>query len=256
MSADAARDEVIAALDARTTRHGDQLEALEGTVSESAGLLAQVLPRVDGLAASVAELSGRIGAAGGGDQSDSPVLGVRWEVLTADEAVTAWNELGEWVATVLVPWYEITRGKLPDCWAMHRPVVRYLSTLHTAYLAAYTGPAASATAAADWHSRWLPNALAAIAAEDRSDRYGSGPWREVCAPGRHLGHHPDGTPALTAQGHPDTMEPTRAPHPHEDRDRPVPMVNDPAHHDHWGPFFQRAFADDVAARRAREASAQ
>lgn len=255
--ADDARDEIIAALDARTSRHGDQLGALESTVSESADLLAQILPRVDGLATDVAELSGRIGAGptGGAGKDVSPVLAVRWEMLTADEAAAAWNELGEWVATVLVPWYEISRALLPDCWPMHRPVVRHLSTLHTTYLAAHTGPAASATAAADWHSRWLPNTVDAIHREGqirfRGSGYGYGAWDDACAPGRHLGCGPDGRPLLNDKGYRVSTTETRDPLPYEDRDSGgVSVADDPAYSKHWAPFFQRAVDEDVTARRA------
>lgn len=255
--ADDARDEIIAALDARTSRHGDQLGVLESSVSEFADLLAQILPRVDGLATNVAELSGRIGtgSTGGTGKDDSPVLAVRWETLTADEAAGAWHELGGWVATVLVPWYEISRAQLPDCWPMHRPVVRHLSTLHTTYLAAHTGPAASATAAADWHSRWLPSTVDAIYREgqirSRGSEYGYGAWTDACAPGRHLGCGPDGRPILNDQGYRVNMIETRDPLPYEVRDSDgVSVLHDPAYSKHWGPFFQRAVDEDVTARRA------
>jgi hypothetical protein len=38
---------------------------------------------------------------------------------------------------VLVPWYELTRDELPDCWALHAPVVVELSWLRTTYVQAY-----------------------------------------------------------------------------------------------------------------------
>lgn len=72
-AADNVRDEIIADLDARTRRHGTVLDELQGTlgvlgetVTESAGLLAQVIPRLDALAEQVAEVRGRASTSGGG----------------------------------------------------------------------------------------------------------------------------------------------------------------------------------------------
>jgi hypothetical protein len=63
------------------------------------------------------------------------------------------EQLATWIAEVLVPWYEITREQLPDCWALHRPAVRELSWLRITYLEAFTSTAATHQAA-DWHIRW------------------------------------------------------------------------------------------------------
>ncbi len=61
---DRARDEMIADIDARLRRYiktsDDRLSTVEATVSESAGLLAEALPRVDDLAEAMAELTGRL----------------------------------------------------------------------------------------------------------------------------------------------------------------------------------------------------
>ena len=35
--------------------------------------------------------------------------------------------LARWVGETLVPRYELTRNELPDCWALHPPVVAELS---------------------------------------------------------------------------------------------------------------------------------
>lgn len=269
-AADNARDEIIADLDARTRRHGTTLDELRatldglgGTATESAGLLAQAIPRLDTLAEQVAELRGRASTGAGTGGGDEAVTGVMWEALTADQAVEQWNRLGRWVATVLGPWYELKRGNLPDCWALHRPVVRRLSALHTAYLAAYTGPTASGTAAADWHDRWLPRTLDLISREEplvSSDRMlneQTGLERN-CQPGWHDGADAYGRALLTEDGRPVTGPATREATEQERQGQPhrsgtVDLAFDPIHPDHWGLFWRRAVDQDVAWRRAREA---
>ena len=269
-AADNARDEIIADLDARTRRHGTTLDELQatldglgGTVTESAGLLAQAIPRRDTLAEQVAEVRGRASTGAGTGGDDEAVTGVVWEALTADQAVEEWTRLGQWVADVLGPWYELKRGHLSDCWALHRPVVRRLSALHTAYLAAYTGPAASAAAAADWHDRWLPRTLDLIGQEEplvsstRQLNEKTGIERD-CQPGRHDGADAHGRAALQEDGRPLIGPATREATEQErqgqwHRTGTIHLVFDPIHPDHWGPFWRRAVDQDVAWRRAREA---
>jgi hypothetical protein len=49
--------------------------------------------------------------------------------------------------------------QLPPCWAQHSELVEELTALHLAWRAAYTDPAATPTAAADFHTHYLPAAL-------------------------------------------------------------------------------------------------
>ena len=72
-----------------------------------------------------------------------------------------WPILARWVGEVLVPRYELTRDELPDCWALHPPVVAELSWLRTAYVQAYL-PRSPPQLAADWHTRWRPAVLTRI----------------------------------------------------------------------------------------------
>lgn len=252
--------DLLADLDRRATAQGDALDRLGETVTESTDLLAQTLPRLDTLAEQVAELRGHTTGAGGttSGSDDGPVRGVVWETLTADQAVEEWTRLAAWVADVLGPWYDWRRGHLPDCWALHRPVVRRLSALHTAYLAAHTGPAASAAASADWHDRWLPHTQGLIIAEEPlassrrklNERSGL-EWN--CEPGRHDGADATGRPLVTDDGRPLTGKVTRkAPVKDRHGSDTIQVVWDPIHPDHWGPFWRRAVDQDVAQRRARE----
>jgi hypothetical protein len=63
--------------------------------------------------------------------------------MTADQAATAWGDLAHWIAEVLVPWYQITRDELPNCWAMHRPAVVELSWLRSAHIEAFASNTAA-----------------------------------------------------------------------------------------------------------------
>ena len=264
--ADRARDELLADLDARLRRHEADtraaLEQLDASVAESAGLLSQALPRIDELRERVAELTGRLdtrpsnGPAGGGSGADG-VAPVLWPALSAERAEREWNRLGQWVATVLGPWYQVTRGQVPDCWALHRPVQLTLSWLHCAHVAAHTGPAASAVAAAEWHTRWLPAALDAIAAAAptavQSGRPGSGPWDGlICHPGFHLDTRPRNERAAREENHRPAQQ-HEMPDGQQGSWQPtIEITSDPIEYRFWGRFWQQAVTDDVRARRQRE----
>ena len=86
---------------------------------------------------------------------------VDWAALTAEQAAVQWPVLARWVGEVLVPRYELTRDELPDCWALHPPVVAELSWLRTAYVQAYLSRSPPQLAA-DWHTRWRPAVLTRI----------------------------------------------------------------------------------------------
>ncbi|MFC5947467.1 hypothetical protein ACFQH9_04155 [Pseudonocardia lutea] len=84
--------------------------------------------------------------------------------------------LGRWIAEVFVPWYEITRDELPDCWPLHRPALVELSWLRSAHAQAYLR-SAPPSAAGEWHQRWRPGAV---------DRLRTVIDRNLCGPGFHL----------------------------------------------------------------------
>ena len=89
---------------------------------------------------------------------------------------------------VLVPRYELTRDDLPDCWALHPPVVAELSWLRTAYVQAYL-TRSPPQLSADWHTRWRPAVLTRIRELIKPDE---------CSPGKHAPRR--GTPIdLAAQ---------------------------------------------------------
>ena len=100
---------------------------------------------------------------------------VDWAALTAEQAAVQWPVLARWVGEVLVARYEVTRDELPDCWALHLPVVAELSWLRTAYVEAYLSRSSPETAA-DWHTRWYPAVLTRIRDADQVHE---------CVPGKH-----------------------------------------------------------------------
>lgn len=221
---DRARDELLVALDARGRR-------LNEAVAEHADLLGQALPRIDTLGERLGELTGRVDELADAEPAPAPPNPpVYWPELSAERARTEWDRLASWIVDVLEPWYGITRGQLPDCWALHPRAVVTLSWLRTAYVAAYQ-PTARPDAAAEWHTRWYPAALTDIAAAIPER------W---CRPGTH------GVYSTTEErGHV-----TRPAEPHEST-RPgdmVPVIRDPSRPRFWGGFCDRAIAEDQARR--------
>ena len=147
---------------------------------------------------------------------------------------------------MLGPFYELTRAQLPDCWPRHRPAVIELVWLRRTYAAAHTA-AATPAAAADWHTRWRPAALANIAAAI------PGTW---CRPGEHYveqwrsSHEPtDGPPPPPPPRH----VPGQRPGAEQYKVGPGGEIATPQH---WGPHLQAAASADIAWRRRREAAAQ
>ena len=105
-----------------------------------------------------------------------PVRPVPWHLLSVDTAAHEWERLARWIDEVFVPWGEITRDQLPDCWALHRPMLTQLSWLHITHLHAYR-PDSDPGLAADWHLRWAPAVL-------RKVRDARNP--DMCRPGEHM----------------------------------------------------------------------
>jgi len=228
------------------------LAGLSALVGENADLLGQVTPRVSDLDGQLAALADRLdtlatavpvgGDAGGRSGEDGAP--VDWPSLSAGAAAVEWQALGDWVAYVLGPFYELTRAQLPDCWPLHRPVVLELVWLRRVYVAAHR-PDAPPGAAADWHTRWRREALANIAAaipdtwcrpgEHWVERYS----RAAPAPGRRPAPPPEHVPG-------------QRPGPGHYQIGPGGEITTP---EHWAAHFQTAARADVAWRRRREAAA-
>jgi hypothetical protein len=228
-----------------TRQHGEQLVAIVkqlGALTEQVG---QITARHTDLAAAVSEdLAPKVGALHqlvaeelGRLRSDLDVLlaerrerdetknaPVDWATLTEEQAAAQWPILACWVGEVLVPRYELTRDELPDCWALHSPVVAELSWLRTAYVQAYLSRSSSQLGA-DWHTRWRPAVLARIRELIKPDE---------CPPGKHSPRR--GTPIDMAA---------------QNGVLPRTQLAEPRC---WWPFYDRAFHLDLALRRARAAA--
>ncbi|GJF02549.1 hypothetical protein [Pseudonocardia sp. D17] len=156
---------------------------------------------------------------------------VDWPRLTAAEARDQWAVLARWIAEVLVPWYEITREELPDCWALHRPAVIELSWLRSAHVQAYA-PTSPPHVAGEWHQRWRPGAIARLAQVID---------RRLCRPGEHL------VPQGESRGGP--------PAPPRPGERLIPPSQQLAEGRHWQENYFAAVQADLQWRTQREAEA-
>lgn len=157
---------------------------------------------------------------------------VDWPRLTADQARDHWAVLAQWIAEVLVPWYEITREELPDCWALHRPAVIELSWLRGAHVQAYT-PTSAPHVAGEWHQRWRPGVVARLAQVID---------RRLCRPGEHL----------VPQGE----SPGRQPMPPRPGERLIPPSQQLAEGQHWRENYFAAVEADLRWRTQRESAGE
>ena len=227
-----------------------------------------MLPRVDEHGAALDELRGRVDALSDELAAHPKVTTVDWPALDATEADQVWQDLAAWITDVLGPFYRITRGQLPDCWARHPDAVIELVWLHTCYRDALDSGKGRPSVAAEWHTRWRPAALAAIAdaIPDRLCRPGEHliPTREADAArsdardARALATAPG--PSSSTRGGPQGYQPPPPPAP---PGSPNDAATGPRHYNpardqittpaHWGPHYETAKADDLAWRRVREA---
>ena len=132
-----------------------QLGALGQDVTAQRHAVADLGNRLDDLTALARERAGRR-PAGTGERA------TWWPDLPAGpERTAALRLLRAWVQDVLRGRHPGLAGdSLPPCWDRHDDVVDELTALQAAWQAAYRGTAAPATAAIEWHDRWLPGCLA------------------------------------------------------------------------------------------------
>jgi len=226
------------------------LTGLSTLVADNTDLLGQLTPRVGDLDVELADLADRLDtlattvATSAGPPGQDLAL-VDWPSLSTEDATAEWQALGDWVAAVLGPFYEITRAQLPDCWALHRPALLELVWLRRTYLVAHR-PDAAPAAAADWHTRWRREALANIAAAIPER------W---CRPGAHwedsfgrIERHQPGTRQAAYQ---QSREHVPGQRPGPDQLGSAEEITNPQH---WGPGFQTAAAADIAWRHERDAT--
>jgi hypothetical protein len=137
----------------RLDRH---LGALGQDVETQRQAVAELQAHLDGLTTLVRELAERKSAETQGGRA------IWWPDLpAAEERTAALRLLGAWIDEVLRGHHpELFNDSLQACWYRHDDVLDELTALHAAWYAAYRGKAAPATAAIEWHDRWLPGCMA------------------------------------------------------------------------------------------------
>lgn len=161
-------------------------------VTALAGDLRATNERVDAMGVDVAHLTALGGKLGEVTQTVEQLASVvetlegtppqalaDWLTLGPEEAEERWREIAYWIQHTLVPGYGITRGLLPDCWPMHRPVMVSLSWMYATYRKAYA-PKADPNLAAEWATRWLRDGLDTIYHPDRKRRPAATIHKEKC----------------------------------------------------------------------------
>jgi hypothetical protein len=188
---------------------------------------------------------------------------VCWLRLTSEEAADTWRDLGDWVEAVLVQRFFVTRAQLPDCWPLHPAAVEHLTWLRTAWLHAYL-KTAGAVPAAEWHTRWLRDALTLVPAA--VDHEAPALDRPGCGPGEHFGKPlPGHAPRPPEPPTPQSALPEWQRLPTSGNE--PPPLQDPgrigrhpseelATRDHWQPQLLAASTADVQRRAEAEAAAQ
>jgi hypothetical protein len=133
-----------------------RLDALGQDAEIHRQALADLENRFDDLTTLVGELAGRPAAEARGERA------IWWpDVPAGPERTAALRLLRAWVDDVLRGHHpRLVQDNLQACWYRHEDVLDELTALHAAWHAAYRGTAAPATAAIEWHDRWLPGCLA------------------------------------------------------------------------------------------------
>lgn len=150
-------------LDDLTTQQLDENEQLDrrlGALGQDAETqrhaIADLGTRLDDLTTLVRELAQRPAAEARSERA------IWWPDLPAGrERTAALRLLGAWVDDVLRGHHpELVQDSLQACWYRHADVLDELTALQAAWHAAYRANAAPATAAIEWHDRWLPGCMA------------------------------------------------------------------------------------------------
>lgn len=256
------RDRILLDLGADLRSVRTEVSGLRSDVRETAGVVAEAMPRVEQLETDLAEVKGTLEAL----TEEEPEPGnppVEWPALPAEDAEREWDDLAEWVGDTLVPWLQITRSQLPDMWPTRPRAVFELLWLKTCYRQAYRKKS-HPTAAAEWHTRWLDAALENVRTAMPSD------WEHRMDPAQP---QPGPPPAQPAQPQPayaagGGAEPWKQQYTPPPNAQPRPAPQRPAQQaagysyggwreqlatrEHWEQAFQQAKARDIAWRRDRE----
>ncbi|MFI7643924.1 hypothetical protein [Nonomuraea sp. NPDC049400] len=140
----------------------------------NAEIIADLAAELEQLAAVVANLAAAPPPSRRGAQTEPPRPWC-WPRMPHTDKADRLAELGDWLTQVLFAWPSAQRAILP-CWMRHWDVIEDLSMLYCCWKTAYMGEEATASDAAEFLDRWLPNAITRIEVRLRP-----------CG----QGHHPD-----------------------------------------------------------------
>ncbi|OQO88994.1 hypothetical protein B1813_22850 [Saccharomonospora piscinae] len=167
----------VAVVETRVSQLGSDLSEQAAMVADVQTVQSDQQRQINALTDQVTLLGG---SAHDGEEPEDTGQIVDWARLDRKAAEREWRRLYEWLDGTLVPTYRITVRQLRVCWPDHPAVREELSWLRCCWVSAYRVPGAPPTAAAEWHTRWLPAAL---------DRIGAHFEREGCTGGRHREEH-------------------------------------------------------------------
>jgi len=147
----------VTAIDPVTVRR--RLDGLAATMGEVGALRAEVAEVAEVAAVAQADAEATVDQASG-TAAPAPEP-VSWlpDLATEGDRAQALRNLGAWVDEVLRVRHPEMYDRLGACWFLHPDVLDEMTALRAAWFAAYRDPAAAATAAIEWHDRWLPGAM-------------------------------------------------------------------------------------------------
>lgn len=90
-----------------------------------------------------------------------------WVDLKAEEALKIWQDLQEWIHTILFDRYDGRRYWF-SCWYLHTELVEELTWLWKTWEYAYRNPKATPGLAGEWHTRWWPHVQGRLKEDGRN----------------------------------------------------------------------------------------
>jgi hypothetical protein len=101
----------------------------------------------------------------GGDEGYQPIPAPRWWQLQGRERAQAIARLRAWAETVFRPGYGHLAAQVGPCWEQHDLCLYQLAWLSEMHTAIFLAPGRVLASEADWHTRFLPAAVALMAEE-------------------------------------------------------------------------------------------
>jgi hypothetical protein len=118
-----------------------------------------------------------------------PIPAPRWWRLQGRERAEALARLRAWVETVFRPGYGHLAEQVGPCWEQHDLCLYQLAWLSEMHTAIFLAPGRVLASEADWHTRFMPAAVALMAEETgrcdhlhrepAAERRGGDPWERA-----------------------------------------------------------------------------